>query len=129
MSVPGTSRKWPHVRLESAIRGKAENISSQGVFRILTQLRNGPLTQKYLTPFAPAVVFSRMLMGMGSPDNRRKADGSYQTQGVGRGICAPSSARERANDGWASCHSEDRDVLRGCAVGRRRGGLLLRLSR
>src|SRR5450631_2615292 len=89
----------------------------------------GPLTQKYLTPFAPAVVFGRMLMGMGSPDNRRKADGSYQTRGVGRGICASSSARERANDGWAFCLSEDRDVLRGCAVGRRRGGLLLRLSR
>ena len=30
-------------------------------------------------------------MGMGSPDNRRKADGSYQTQGVGRGIFCPSS--------------------------------------
>jgi hypothetical protein len=57
----------------------------------------GPLTQKYLTPFASAVVFSRMLMGMGSPDNRRKADDSYQTQGVGRDLFAPSSARERAN--------------------------------
>ena len=34
------------------------------------------------------------LMGMGSPDNRRKADGSYQTQGVGRGIFCPSFARK-----------------------------------
>jgi hypothetical protein len=30
-------------------------------------------------------------MGMGSPENRRKADGSYQTQGVGRGFFVPSS--------------------------------------
>jgi hypothetical protein len=30
-------------------------------------------------------------MGMGSPDNRRKADGSYQTQGVGRGSFAPAA--------------------------------------
>jgi hypothetical protein len=29
---------------------------------------------------------------MESPDNRRKADGSYQTQGVGRGFfCSPAS--------------------------------------
>ena len=32
-----------------------------------------------------------MLMGMGSPDNRRKADGSYQTQGVGRSLFAPAA--------------------------------------
>jgi|SoiMethySBSTD1v2_1073268.scaffolds.fasta_scaffold252927_2 hypothetical protein len=31
-------------------------------------------------------------MGMESPDNRRKADGSYQTQGVGRGFFCPSFA-------------------------------------
>jgi len=30
-------------------------------------------------------------MGMESPDNRRKADGSYQTQGVGRGFFVPAS--------------------------------------
>ena len=29
-------------------------------------------------------------MGMGSPDNRRKADGSYQTQGVGRNLLFPA---------------------------------------
>jgi hypothetical protein len=33
-------------------------------------------------------------MGMESPDNRRKADGSYQTQGVGRGFFVPSVARK-----------------------------------
>jgi hypothetical protein len=53
---------------------------------------NGHLTQKHLTPRSPNLVSNQMLMGMGSPDNRRKADGSYQTQGVGRGLFAPSSA-------------------------------------
>jgi len=33
-------------------------------------------------------------MGMGSPDNRRKADGSYQTQGVGRGFFCSQRARK-----------------------------------
>ena len=32
---------------------------------------------------------------MGSPNNRRKADGSYQTQGVGRGLFAPPAAPEK----------------------------------
>ena len=34
-------------------------------------------------------IIHQSLMGMGSPDNRRKADGSYQTQGVGRGYFCP----------------------------------------
>ncbi len=48
--------------------------------------------KKHLTPRSSNLVSNQMLMGMGSPDNRRKADGSYQTQGVGRGLFAPSSA-------------------------------------
>jgi hypothetical protein len=47
--------------------------------------------QKHLTPCSS----NQILMGMGSPDNRRKADGSYQTQGVGRGFFCPSFARKR----------------------------------
>ena len=65
-------------------------------------------------------------MGMGSPDNRRKADGSYQTQGVGRGIFCPSFARERADYGWASRFLDNRDLARGHDMHRRRGGLLVR---
>jgi hypothetical protein len=37
-------------------------------------------------------IIQQMLMGMGSPENRRKADGSYQAQGVGRGFFVPSCA-------------------------------------
>lgn len=33
-------------------------------------------------------------MGMGSPDNRRKADGSYQTQGVGSELLLPATPRK-----------------------------------
>jgi hypothetical protein len=64
------------------------------------------------------------LMGMGSPDNRRKADGSYQTQGVGRGIFVPASP-ERADYGWASRFLDNRDLARGHDMDRRRGGLLV----
>jgi hypothetical protein len=37
-------------------------------------------------------IIQQTLMGMGSPENRRKADGSYQAQGVGRGFFVPSCA-------------------------------------
>ena len=67
-------------------------------------------------------------MGMGSPDNRRKADGSYQTQGVGRGFFVPSSARERADNGWASCLLDNRNLARGYDVDRWRGGLCFGFS-
>jgi hypothetical protein len=40
-------------------------------------------SEKFLDPYFLASMISQMLMGMGSPDNRRKADGSYRTQGVG----------------------------------------------
>ena len=65
------------------------------------------------------------LMGMGSPDNRRKADGSYQTQGVGRGIFCPSFARERADNGGASCLLDNRNSARGYDVDRWRSRPLL----
>jgi hypothetical protein len=52
------------------------------------------------------------------------ADGSYQTQGVGRGLFAPSSARERAHKGWTSCLLNNRDLVCCRAVGRWGGSLL-----
>ena len=38
-STHGTKRTWSDVRVESAFGGKAENIYSERVFRLLTHLR------------------------------------------------------------------------------------------
>jgi hypothetical protein len=48
-------------------------------------------------------------MGMGSPENRRKADGSYRAQGVGGSISFPASPIE-ANNGWTSDPLDDCDL-------------------
>src|SRR6266403_6287109 len=42
MSLIGTKRTWRDVRHESAFGGKAENIYSERVFRLLTQKRHHP---------------------------------------------------------------------------------------
>ena len=64
------------------------------------------------------------IMGTGSPDNRRKADGSYQTQGVGKGIFCPSFAQKGGQ--WrASCLLDNRNSARGYDVDRWRSGPLL----
>ena len=47
------------------------------------------LTQTYYS--------TKCLMGMGSPDNRRKADGSYQREGVG-GTCFPLFAFQNGGE-------------------------------
>ena len=44
-------------------------------------------------------IIQQTLMGMGSPENRRKADGSYQAQGVGRGFFC-SQLRLRTGGQW-----------------------------
>ena len=44
-------------------------------------------------------IIQQTLMGMGSPENRRKADGSYQAQGVGRGFFC-SQLRLRKGGQW-----------------------------
>jgi|RhiMetdeSRZDD1v2_1073273.scaffolds.fasta_scaffold1324658_2 hypothetical protein len=54
----------------------------------------GTEVQAALDALPGLFIIQLTLMGMGSPDNRRKADGSYQTQGVGRGIFCPSFARK-----------------------------------
>lgn len=56
-----------------------------------------PSTTLDASPTNP--IIQSTLMGMGSPENRRKADGSYQTQGVGRGFFVPGS-RPRKGGQW-----------------------------
>ena len=57
--------------------------------------RKGTEVQAALDALPSLLIIRLTLMGMESPDNRRKADGSYQTQGVGRGFFCPSFAQER----------------------------------
>ena len=83
--------------------------------------RKGTGVQAALDALPVLLIIHLTLMGMGSPDNRRKADGSYQTQGVGRGFFCPSRARERADNGWTSCFLDNRNLARGHDVDRWRG--------
>src|ERR1700761_530371 len=56
-------------------------------------------------------VFS-MLMGMESPDTRRKADDSYRARSAGRSMCATGlvALRERVTDGKTSKFPIDRSL-------------------
>ena len=69
----------------------------------MERLRFGSLAdisrESLLDAVFDASMICATLMGMGSPENRRKADGSYQTQGVGRGFFVPGS-RPRKGGQW-----------------------------
>jgi hypothetical protein len=58
------------------------------------------------------------MMGMESPDTRRKADDSYRAHRAGRSYFLPARVRERARHDWNTQFNDDRTLGYGIMLGR-----------